>query len=307
MAVERGDYNISKRSDTLNFEKLDLEHLPLFQQYKHLANPISSVHNFTAVYSWRKGFGMEICHEGNALILRRTTEPLIGYLPVLAESDEDFINAIKNLETHSKKTGYPFQFVEAEEWFLKRLDSLNISYEKEYDQDSSEYLYLGEKIRTLSGKKMHSKKNHYNRFVKNINYEVKNLKDHQQEALDMGYRWLADKEDEHTRLELEGMKDIFKHMDVLPVKGITVFVDGICQGFTISEDVEGGAIVHIEKANDEIRGMFTFVNSENQKINHPEAELVNREQDLGIEGLRKAKLSWKPTAMVDKYTVKIHR
>ncbi|NLB22448.1 MAG: DUF2156 domain-containing protein, partial [Clostridium sp.] len=96
------------------------------------------------------------------------------------------------------------------------------------------------------------------------------------------------------------------HLDLLPIKGLAFFIDGVCQAFTITEDMpNNNVLVHVEKANDDFHGLYSFINSESQRILHPNAEIVNREQDMGIEGLRKAKLSWRPIGMVDKFTIKL--
>lgn len=290
----------------MEFEKLDLKHQAIFDQYRHLGNPISSVQNFTALYMWKDALGIEICDQGNIVYFRRTMPPIFGFLPPLTRKDEDIITAIGEMKRFSDDNSFPFQIIDAEQWLLDQLERHQIPFRAEEDRDNSEYVYSAEKLRTLSGKKMHSKRNHYNHFIKNQNYEVRPLAGNTKAALAMASRWLEGKESDYTLGELEGIKLTFEHMDVLPVKGITVFVDGICQAFTISEDMpENGVLVHVEKANDSINGMFSFVNSENQKVNHPDAERVNREQDLGIEGLRKAKLSWKPLTMVDKFIIQL--
>lgn len=290
----------------MEFEKLDLKHQAIFNQYRHLGNPISSVQNFVALYMWKDALGIEICVTENIVYFRRTMPPVFGFLPPLTKKDEDIITAVDEMKRFSKINNYPCQIIDAEQWLLNQLERNHIPFQAEEDPDNSEYLYSGPKLRTLSGKKMHSKKNHYNRFVKNHHYEVKLLEGNTKAALAMAKRWLEGRESEYTIGELEGIQLSFENMKHLPIKGITVFVDGVCQAFTISEDMpEKGVLVHVEKANDDIPGMFTFVNSENQKVNHPDAELVNREQDLGIEGLRKAKLSWKPCGMVDKFVVEL--
>lgn len=289
----------------MEFEKLDLKHQKTFEKYKHLANPVASVHNFTALYMWADALGIEVWDSGTTLFLRRVLPPVSGFLPPLTLEEDGLGQALEDMRAYSLANNFPLQIIDVEKWFLEKLDQLGITYEAEEDPDNSEYLYDGEKLRNLSGKKMHSKKNHYNNFTKNQNYEVKPLAGNTKAALGMARRWLTGKESDYTVGELTGIELTFQHMDLLPVKGITVFVDGVCQAFTICEDTtDKSVLVHVEKANDEITGMFTFVNSENMRINHPDAEIVNREQDLGIEGLRKAKLSWKPLGMVDKYIVR---
>lgn len=290
----------------MEFEPLDLKHQAVFKKYEHLGNPLSSVQNFTALYMWKDALGFEIFDAGEILYMRRTKPPVFGFLPPLTLKEEDLPTAVATLRQYARDHDFPCEIIDAESWLIDLLSAQGIPFQADEDRDNSEYVYLGEKLRTLSGKKMHRKKNHYNHFVKNQSYEVRPLAGNTKAALVMAQRWLEGKESDYTIGELQGIELIFQNLDQLPVKGITVFVDGVCQAFTISEDLdEKHVLVHVEKANDEINGMFTFVNSENQRVNHPEAELVNREQDLGIEGLRKAKLSWRPVDMVEKYRIHI--
>lgn len=290
----------------MEFEKLDLNHQAVFEKYKHLANPRSSVHNFTALYMWKEALGIEIFDAGNILYMRRTMPPIFGFLPPLVLHDSDLAEAVDTMRRFASDHDYPAQIIDAEQWLLDKLEEQGIAVDAREDRDNSEYLYSGDKLRTLSGKKMHSKKNHYNHFIKNQNFEIRPLTGNTKAALGMAHRWLEEKRTDYTVGELVGIELTFQHLDLLPVKGMTVFVDGVCQAFTISEDISPETVlVHVEKANDAIPGLFVFVNSENIKVNHPQAEIVNREQDLGIEGLRKAKLSWKPLGLVDKFIVQI--
>lgn len=288
----------------MEFEKLDLKHQAVFDKYEHLGDPISSVQNLTALYMWRDALGIEVCEVGEILFLRRTQPPVIGFLPPLTLNEADLPMAIAAMRQYADDHDFPCQIIDAEAWLLDQLKEQEIPFAADEDRDNSEYIYSAEKLRDLSGKKMHRKKNHYNHFVKNTNYEVRPLAGNTGAALCMAKRWLNGKESDYTLGELAGIELVFRNIDQLPVKGVTVFIDGVCQAFTISEDLNAeDVLVHVEKANDEVTGLFTFVNSENQRVNHPLALRVNREQDLGIEGLRKAKLSWRPIAMIDKYRI----
>jgi len=284
----------------------------LLEKYSGEADPVSSVQNFTALYMWRKPYGLEICEDDSVLYMKRTSENVRGYLPPLVLKDEDLEKALKKMEIYSEENSYPFVILEAEKWFIEKLTALrqkkdgNISWDVRIysDHNNSEYLYSGEKLKTLSGKKMHQKKNHYNRFVKTHQYEIKDIFDCPEDILKMFNKWLKGRESEDTLGELEGVRELLGKPMCFDIKGIAVFVDGKCGAFTISENTgDNSVLVHSEKADDEIPGLFTFVNSENIKINHPDAEIVNREQDLGIPGLRKAKESWKPIGFVSKFTV----
>ena len=285
------------------FDKLDLKHKELVEKYNKFANPLSSVHNFTAIYTWKDPLDIEICEEEGILYLHRN-KPEFGFLPPLMEDWSRIGEAVKKMKNYSYEKGFKPVVIDAEQYFIDRLNDSSIEFRSEEDRDNSEYVYDVQKLKRLSGKKYHGKKNHYNHFIKNLNYEVKDLKDSFEDALRVGKKWIEGKETDYTLGELKGIHDAFENFDLLNLKGIAVYVDGVCEAFTISEDIpNNNVLIHIEKANDLINGVYTFVNSMNLQVNHPDSVKVNREQDLGIEGLRKAKLSWKPIEMVDKFKI----
>jgi len=84
-----------------------------------------------------------------------------------------------------------------------------------------------------------------------------------------------------------------------------IYIDGRLEAFTMGELLNKNmALVHIEKANPDIRGLYPYINQQFVLNEFKNVEFVNREEDLGIEGLRKAKLSYHPCRFVEKYTVK---
>ena len=91
--IDLTSYNRSQRSDTLEFEQLDLKHQAVFEKYKHRGNPLSSVQNFTALYMWKDALGFEIFDAGDILYMRRTQPPVCGFLPPLTLRDEDISKA----------------------------------------------------------------------------------------------------------------------------------------------------------------------------------------------------------------------
>ena len=111
--------------------------------------------------------------------------------------------------------------------------------------------------------------------------------------------------EEHLDYEVEGIHEILKNCYSINVHMGGVYIDGNLEAFTIgSYNVrEKMAIIHIEKANPEIRGLYQFINQQFLINEFPDAVLVNREDDLGLEGLRKAKMSYNPVGFARKYRV----
>lgn len=194
---------------------------------------------------------------------------------------------------------------------------LNLDPEKylvKEEADAKDYLYEGEALRTLAGKKLHKKKNHYNSFIKTYGerYEYRTLtpayRDQIFRFLD---RWRETKGmevEKHLDPEVEGIHEILKNLEILPIRMGGVFIDGELEAFSMASynAAEDMAVVHIEKANPEINGLYQVINRDFLNHEFPAVGLINREDDLGLEGLRQAKLSYYPSSYARKYLVRQH-
>lgn len=183
------------------------------------------------------------------------------------------------------------------------------------ERDLFDYIYDAESLRTLAGRKNQKKRNHINYFIKEYEerFEYKLLdKQNFNECLDLMKEWTSNKEendefDEGMDDELLGIKKIFDDFESLKdkVKIAGIYVDEKLEAFTIGELLNNNmALVHIEKANPNIRGLYPYINQQFIVNEFQGVDFVNREEDLGIEGLRKAKLSYHPCKFVEKYTVR---
>ena len=180
--------------------------------------------------------------------------------------------------------------------------------------DLKDYLYSGEELRKLEGKKFVKKRNHLNGFKRTYEgrYEYRRLCcSDRHEVWQFMERWRQHKEEVGAMelsldYEVAGIHDILKNCSSLYVRMAGVYIDGQLEAFTIgSLNVrENMAVIHIEKANPEIRGLYQFINQQFLINEFPEAELVNREDDVGMEGLRKAKMSYCPIGFARKYMVR---
>ena len=185
-------------------------------------------------------------------------------------------------------------------------------YIVEEDRDYFDYVYDAEKLRNLSGKKYHKKKNHVNAFLKEYEgrYDFRLMccmeEGHIENFLEK-WREARDIEDEYHRVdyEMEGIKYVLGHCQMLKMRMGGVFIDGKLEAFSIGSysQEEKTAYIHVEKANPEIRGLYPFINREFLRQGFEDAEFVNREDDMGLEGLRKAKLSYHPVRLVKKYNI----
>lgn len=174
------------------------------------------------------------------------------------------------------------------------------------DRDYADYVYLRSDLATLSGKKFQSKRNHINKFKRTYKYEYTPITpDRIQECLDLEAEWCKANDcdqQEGTGNERRALSYALHHFEELNLTGGILHVNGKIAAFTfgtaINQDTFG---VHVEKADTSIDGAYAMINYE--FANHiPEQYVyINREEDLGIEGLRKAKLSYQPTLILEKY------
>lgn len=178
-------------------------------------------------------------------------------------------------------------------------------------EDLKDYLYDGDALRSLSGKKLHKKKNHLNGFLREYEgrYEFRRLccsdRGDVWRFLDTWRETKGDDVEDHLDYEVEGIHEILKNCSDLNVRMSGVYIDGKLEAFTIGSynPLEDMAIIHIEKANPEIRGLYQFINQQFLINEFPNVKLVNREDDLGQEGLRHAKMSYNPCGFARKYLV----
>ncbi len=196
---------------------------------------------------------------------------------------------------------------------VELLDLPEKRYEVEPERMYFDYVYDAEKLRTLSGKLYHKKKNHVNAFLKEYagRYQCRRLACHDiEETLDFIHRWHASRisDDPFHRddYEVRGIEYVLRNCRLIQYEIFGVYVDGKMEAFSLGtyDEVTKTAVIHVEKANPDIRGLYPFINQQFLCQAFPEAVYVNREDDMGLPGLRKAKESYHPIRLVEKYMVR---
>lgn len=166
-----------------------------------------------------------------------------------------------------------------------------------------EYVYNMSDMANLKGKKYHSKRNHISKFSKLYDWEYSPLNPkYNQEYIVFFESWFKLKPDANPG-EMFAIQKALRHFDELGMEGGTVSIDNKIVACTIGERVsENTFTVHFEKALPEFAEAYTVINNQFCKQISDRYKYVNREEDLGIEGLRKAKLSYHPCELIEKYT-----
>lgn len=173
------------------------------------------------------------------------------------------------------------------------------------DRDSADYLYSIAAFASLGGKKLHGKRNFCNRFEAAHSWSAQPLgREHFPACLALFDRWAQGREnvsDERTALSAA-----FTHWDALQLEGTVLFIENELIAFSLGERLnENSFDIHFEKAEASIPGAYPMIARETARqllAAHPELTTLNREEDMGLPGLRKAKEEWRPEALLMKYT-----
>ena len=176
-------------------------------------------------------------------------------------------------------------------------------YTVQEDRNNFDYLYLREDLATLPGKQYHKKRNLVNAFLNNYTYEAKPLrKPLIADAYAILDAWREAKNEEGDYIASKEALDL---MEDLKLKGYIFYVNGRPAAYTLGEALARGRsfAIHFEKAIDSYKGIYQFVNQAFAASLPKYFVHINREQDLGDEGLRQAKMTYRPVGFVKKYIV----
>ena len=174
------------------------------------------------------------------------------------------------------------------------------------NRDKSDYLYLRERLVTLTGKKLQPKRNHISKFKRLYpNYEYRPLtEDMAADCIRLGEEWCQTNDSGMLRAmqaEQRMIRYALSHMDELHIVGGTLWVEGKMVAFTFGSRINGEAFdVCVEKADTAYEGAYAMINNEFVSRLPEDIVYINREEDLGLEGLRRAKLSYYPDLILDK-------
>lgn len=179
------------------------------------------------------------------------------------------------------------------------------------DRDSFDYVYATDDLADLKGRKFQKKRNHFNRFrAEHPNYEIQPLTScNMALAQHMVNDWYVNrlKTDPHGDYLLENiaLARAFQHYSALGMEGILLLDGGEVLAVTMGSRLSNDTFdIHFEKARENVEGAYNAVNCEFARylrLKYPDVRFLNREDDMGLEGLRKAKLSYNPHHMGEKY------
>ena len=183
----------------------------------------------------------------------------------------------------------------------------------EADRPNFDYVYNTSDLIELKGRAYHSKKNHLNYFLAHYDYEYSEMSpalytDYVEFIREFNER--KSPADPHERLLLEyeerAMRDVFLNLDTVGFLSGSIRIGGKVEAISIGGKLGTKTVtVHVEKANTEFRGLYQAINNEFCRHMAANVKRINREEDMGIPGLRKAKLSYHPVKFIETYEVSL--
>ncbi|WP_434310049.1 DUF2156 domain-containing protein [Hominifimenecus sp. rT4P-3] len=296
----------------LQFKRLEAADVERLRPYFGLRSNKTCDSVILDSFLWKDFYGCEftVLDERAVLMQSHIGEEFEASLPICRAEDMPFYFDLME-QYFNQELGRKMKVIFADEDGVNALHLSPGRYRIEEEADAADYVYDAESLRTLSGKKYHKKKNHVNAFLREYGdrSEYRRLVRADRDLIwEFLSRWREQKGDEadiHLDGEAEGIHEVLRHMEVLGTYVAGVFIDGKLEAFTMGSynPVDRMAIIHIEKANAEIRGLYPWINQQFLVHEFPDALLVNREDDVGLPALRKAKESYYPVFMAKKYTL----
>lgn len=295
--------------EEIQFKRPELEDRQLIHSYFVKYPSRSCERTFANCYLWSRHYKVGFAVVEHTLVFQSEDQETAFTYPV--GELEDVKRAIDFLRKYTKERDIPFQlyhvtesqFAQLEEWYPKE-------FEIQYDRDIADYVYESEKLATLSGKKLHAKRNHINKFkatFEDWSYETLSP-ENAEECFQMALKWREENgcdEDEEKNAEMCVTLNSLRLQKELELTGGVLRVNGKVVAFTIGEPVsEDTFVVHIEKAFADIQGAYPMINQQFVEHECMNYKYINREEDTGAEGLRKAKLSYHPAFLEQKGIVK---
>lgn len=281
-----------------------------------------SFFSFPSLYMWREEYDISWEIHGKYLLVATANfmedgQPPIFLLPPFSRDGEydpeSLREAVEYSRTRFLDKGLKMQLRLVPETMQQALQAaFPHTFEKLQDRDNYDYIYQKEDLVNLTGRKYHSKKNHLNYFKNTYDYTYEKLTSgHKAEVLKFVEEYRKTKtmdplEWQWLDMETRAIGDMMEHMEDLGLVGGAIRIDGEMVAFTIASQCCSDTYdINVEKAKAKIRGSYAAINNEFCSRLDENIVFVNREEDMGIENLRKSKLSYRPLELIEKSIVNV--
>ncbi len=293
------------------FKNIDLSDRGWVTELLSTGSSRTCEHNFSCIYLWSSAYPRQISRIDNRLLLR--TQYFTGLSYLFPSGSGPLAPAVEALREDAAEQGGSLKFICLTETEKAQLEmELPGQFLFQENRDSFDYLYPIDQLADLAGKKLHTKRNHIHRFCDQFSDWMFEpiTSENAAECAEVEESWLRQQMTVNPGSEsLLGEKDAIlyalEHREELGILGGLIRADGRVLAFSMGSQTGPDCFdVHFEKAYSDIQGAYAVINREMARWirkSFPEILFFNREDDMGLDGLRKAKLSYYPSQLITKY------
>jgi hypothetical protein len=294
----------------LQFKYPEMEDRAWLQPVLSQSGNLGSESAFGTLFLWKNTYHSKICRYEDHVLLCSGEHFHTYNLPVGGEKP---FEAVEILIADASERGIPFKMWGVSPQGAEKLESMYPGrFTFELDRNGADYIYRSADLIGLSGRKYHGKRNHLAQFNRDYSWSyeeigAENLEDCRKVALE----WCrsnggCEEEAAGGGNERCALRRAFENFEALHLAGGLIRIDGKPAAFTIGEEINPTTyLLHFEKALDGYNGLYAAINHEFAARHLEKYEYINREEDLGLEGLRRAKLSYHPAFLLEKYLIKL--
>lgn len=287
----------------MDFIKVCDADIEKIKEFTHKAGTHNCEFSIANIYLWNDVEKLHCAIIEDVLVYRLINSGTAIYSPVSLPADiKEFI---ETLEKDSENNGCSCMLTNLSLQMVERIREIfGERFNFDYDRADSDYIYSVADLINLSGSKYHSKKNNLNKFLKNNEFVYEKIsRNNIDECLLMKENWAERKPNrEDYEEELLILDKAFSEYEKFGFIGGLIRINSEVVAFTFGEELNKETFVtHFEKAYDDIPGLYQAINQQFAANSIAAYKYVNREDDMGHEGIRKAKMSYKPVYLWDKY------
>ena len=289
----------------INPKEIQAEDKNLLNSFFEKENRISQEVCFSNLYMWKAGYNMRYDIVDGFLVVFAGYEPIGEYFhfPIGEGDKKEVLLKLDKFMTETYGTYSVRKLLKEDAEELEALMPGKFVFED--NREFFDYVYSARDLIKLQGKKYHTKKNHYNAFTNTYGFVYNKITpENIDRCKTRALEWIKERNDDPDMEEYIAAERMFRRYFELGLTGAFLTVEDEIVALTVGENNFGTVIIHVEKADPSVKGAYAAINRLFLENEFPDAELVNREEDLGIEGLRKAKLSYHPTILLEKITAK---
>ena len=288
----------------LNFQPLEIDMIPICKQYYDYTNAIGCEYNFVSAYLWNRAYKIRVACYDDTLIKAyfRDENRIWGYcLP----SGKNISGAVEAAILDACERGQEPMFGYLSKTEREKLEALFPGrFVFETSEDTQDYIYLTEDLAQLEGKRFHAKRNHISHFYREypdarfVPLDDGNLSD----AMQIMELWCAENDvDPADHAEYAVLCDALNNYQKLGMRGAVLYADSKPVAMTLGSEISPLCFdINFEKALRGYNGSYAVINNEFART-LTDYKYINREEDLGLEGLRKSKLSYYPAIIYDRF------